>query len=593
MKQFLIVLAGVFAGLLLFFVGLPFVLIVALASSAKPASAPAAAVLSLDLRQPLTDQDPTSPFAGITGGRRLSVMSITSTLKRAATDDRVKGLLIRLPEGGIAPAAADEIRMALKGFRASGKPVIAHSQGLYPSGMPVSSYMLGAASGAFWMQPGASLQAVGAASSDLFFKRAFDKYGITADYQQRYEYKNAVNPFLQSDYTAAHKESELGYMGSIYAAETAQAAADRAQDPAALRAALEGGPYLAEDALAKRLIDHVGQEADAEAELQRKADGASLLDFAAYRNTEATTTVASGPALAVISAEGAIETGASTNDGFQSSSGIKSDDVAKAFAAAVADSSVKAIVFRVSSPGGSDTASEQILNGVRAAKAAGKPVVVSMGTYAASGGYWISSEASEIVAQPTTLTGSIGVFGGKFVLGPALARFGIDARSLSVGGPYADAFDTSKPFTDGQRAAFAGWMDRIYTGFVTRVAEGRKLPVDRVREIAKGRVWTGVQAKELGLVDKLGGFDTAVAEARRLGGLPKDGAVTLKRFPARSTPFEALARMFGAQTEAGQAVLAAAAVLEDPQARALADAAMRARLQASGQAAVLAPLPLH
>ena len=203
---------------------------------------------------------------------------------------------------------------------------------------------------------------------------------------------------------------------------------------------------------------------------------------------------------------------------------VRSDDVSKAFYDAIDDKSVKAIVFRISSPGGSDTASEQILSAVRAAKAAGKPVVVSMGTYGASGGYWIASQANQIIAEPTTLTGSIGVFGGKFALGPALAVFGVDARDLKVGGDYADAFGMGAPMTPAQKVAFSAWMDRIYNGFVARVAAGRRLPEDRVRQIAKGRVWTGVQAKDLGLVDDVGGFYLAIDRAKALAGNQRRGA---------------------------------------------------------------------
>ena len=421
MKQFLLTAAGVFAALILFFVGLPLVLVVGLIASSKPAATPARAVLSLDLRQSLPDQAPDNPFAFVTG-RKLSVLSVAQGLRDAAADDDVKALLIRLPEGGMAPAAADEIRAAVLAFRAAGKPVIAHSQGLYPSGVPVATYMLGAASGGgFWMQPQASLQATGAASETMFYKRFFDKYGIKADYQQRYQYKTAVNPLLYDDYTPAHREEELGWMGSVYGAEVAAAAADRRMDATALRTALEAGPYIAQDALQRRLIDHVGGVEEAEAQLKASAgDGAQLVDFNTYSARNPARSGGGGEAIAVIGAEGAIVTGTSRNSGFSTSSEVRSDDLQRAFQKAAADASVKAIVFRVSSPGGSDTASEQIGAAVRAAKAAGKPVVVSMGTYAASGGYWISADASEIVAEPTTLTGSIGVFGGKFVLGPAL-----------------------------------------------------------------------------------------------------------------------------------------------------------------------------
>jgi len=577
MKQFLITMAGVFAGLALFFVGVPFLVIASIAGAAKPAAPPAETLLNLDLRQSLADQEAQNPFSFLQG-RSLSVVSVVETLHRAERDSRVKGMLIRLPEGGLPPASADELRLAIEAFRNAGKPVVAHSQGLYPSGFSTSAYMLGAVSGQYWMQPSSSLQAVGVAKEETFFKRAFDKYGVKADYEQRYEYKNAVNPFLYDDFTPAHREAELGYINSIYGSELALAAADRKQTPAQLRANLEAGPYSAEDAVAKGLIDHVGQERDAEAALRAQTSSAAkLIDLAAYRNSASDANVSAGTAVAVIGAEGDIVTGTARGSGFSTSSGVFSDDVAKAFYDAIDDHAVKAIVFRVSSPGGSDTASEQILAALNAAKAAGKPVVVSMGVYAASGGYWISSQASEIIAEPTTLTGSIGVFGGKFVTGPALARFGVDTRSLGVGGDYASAFGSGQEFTPSQRAQFSSWMDHIYGGFVARVAAGRHLPVERVKAIAKGRVWTGLQAKDLGLVDKIGGFYDAVYEAKRLGGLSTADAVVLKPFPSRKSPFEAVQNAMGVSAVSIKTLAAAAWILGDPRAQSLMDEMMRAR----------------
>ncbi|HEY5288929.1 MAG TPA: signal peptide peptidase SppA, partial [Caulobacteraceae bacterium] len=462
---------------------------------------------------------------------------------------------------GMSPAAADELRLAFKRFRAAGKPILAYSQGLYAQGQVASTYELAASSGNIWMQPASSFQATGVARQDLFFKRLFDQHGVVADFQQRSEYKTAINPFLYSDYTAAHRLSELSWLGSVYESALAGAAADRAMAPATLKASLEAGPYSAEDAKAKGLVDALGQVKDAERAILTKAgSGARLLEFNDYAARARgdglnVAGVGAAPTVAVISAEGEIMTGRGGGGESPLSGGqtIGSDDVAKAFYKAIDDGEVKAIVFRVSSPGGSDTASEQILGAVRAAKAAGKPVVVSMGTYGASGGYWIASQASQIVAEPTTLTGSIGVFGGKFALGPALARLGIDARGIKVGGDYADALAMGAPMTPTQRAAFAAWMDHIYDGFIGRVAQGRGMAPDRVREIAKGRVWTGAQAKALGLVDGLGGFYQAVDRAKALAGIK--GEARLESFNARPTPFEALRNLFGAGAD-GATVLA-------------------------------------
>lgn len=588
MKQFLITAAGVFAGLMIFLIGVPFLLIAMAVGAASGPPTPSRAVLELDLREQITDQSPQNPLANL-GGASLSVMSIIERLDRAEDDDKVRGLLVRLPEDGMEPAMADELRQALLRFRASGKPVIAHSQGLYAAGAVTSTYMLGSASGQLWMQPGASLQVTGIVSEEPFFKRLFDRYGVNPQFEQRREYKNAVNPFLQSDYTPAHREATLSWMGSIYASNLATAAADRKVDPATLRRTLEAGPYLAEDAVGLKLIDRVGQVREAQQALLKQAgDDARIIDLEDYGHDRGDRSGA-GPSIAVIEAEGPILTGRDGGSNpFTGGSNIHSDDLAEAIQRAGRADNVKAVVLRVNSPGGVDTASEQILDAIRAVKARGKPVVVSMGTYAASGGYWIASGASAIVAQPTTLTGSIGVYGGKFALGETLSRWGVDVRQVGVGGDYAGAFSLGQPFTPAQRAGFAAWMDRIYATFIDRVATGRNLPPARVQEIARGRVWTGVQAKSLGLVDQLGGFYDAVDRAKTLAKL--EGEPALRRMTPTESPMEALQKALGVSAMSARTLAAAAWVMGDPRAEGLIERAVEMRLRERG-ATVLAPTP--
>ncbi|MGH6971323.1 MAG: S49 family peptidase, partial [Caulobacteraceae bacterium] len=500
MKHFLLTVAGVFVGLVLFGAAAAGAAFLLLMASASPKPLPQRAVLTLDLRQGLADQAPQGGFS-LFGARPLSVMGIETTLRRASADPRVGGLFVRLPDAGMGPAEADELRLAFQHFRASGKPILAYSQGLYPEGPVTSTYELGAASGDFWMQPGAPFQAVGLAQEDIFFKNFFDKYGVVADFQQRYQYKNAVNPYLYSDYTPAHREAALSWMGSVFATSLAAAAADRKLSPPALQTIIAAGPYSAEEAKAKGLVDQVGDLKTAQdAILKAAGEGAKFAAFAEYEaNARRASGASAAPEIALIEAEGDIVTGTARNGAaLGAGQRIYSDDLAAEFERAAADKAVKAIVLRLSSPGGSDTASEEILSAVRAARAAGKPVVVSMGDYGASGGYWISSDASAIVAEPSTLTGSIGVYGGKFAVGPALAKFGVDVHGLQVGGPYASADGLGQAMTPAQTAAFGASLDRVYAGFVGRVAAGRRMPVARVEAIAKGHVWTGAQAKGLG-----------------------------------------------------------------------------------------------
>ena len=583
MKQFLITIAGVFVGLLLFFVAVPILLIASIIGAASEGpDIPAQSVLTLDLRESLSDQTGGSPFAAF-GGSGLSVMQVVTTLHEAEDDKRIKALFIRLPEGGVPPAAAEEIRGAVKSFRAAGKRVVAHSQGFLPQGVVTSTYMLGAAADEFWLQDTASFQVTGISTEEVFLKGLFDRYGVVADFQQRYEFKNAANPFLYTGYTPEHRAATLSWMTSVYDNALVNAAADRKQSPQALRAALESGPLSAPEALARRLVDRLGQVEFAEKTLlDRFGDDAETLEFDDYAATAGDGGGDSGPEIAVVEAEGAIVTGTGGTDPFGSNTNVYSDDVAEALYEAAEDDDVEAVVFRVSSPGGSDVASDQILAAVQAVQKAKKPVVVSMGTYAASGGYWISAKADAIVAQPSTLTGSIGVFGGKFAIGPALERYGVNFEGVSVGGEFTDAFTQERAFNQAERAEFSEFLDRIYQGFITRVAEGRNLPVARVNEIARGRVWTGAQARQLQLVDETGGFYQALATAKRLAKIDADTEVNLRRFPAQKSPFEALGGLFGASVASVRTLAAAAWVLGDPRAEALLDKMAETRLRAKG-----------
>jgi protease-4 len=228
-------------------------------------------------------------------------------------------------------------------------------------------------------------------------------------------------------------------------------------------------------------------------------------------------------------------------------------------------------------------------------KKAGKPVVVSMGTYAASGGYWVASQADRIVAQPSTLTGSIGIYGGKLAIGPALARYGVDLESLTVGSNLAAAYTAGQPLDQAQRAALAALIDDGYRDFVALVAKGRNLTPARVQEIARGRVWTGEQARQLGLVDELGGFNTAVAAAKRLAKIDADDEVRFKRLPGDKDPFEAIQGLLGVSASSAKTLAAAGWLLGDPRAAKIMDGLAEARLRdmsaSAGGATVLAPSP--
>jgi protease IV len=551
----LITIAGVFLGLLMFFIFIPMMLIASVAGSSAPVT-PSHAVLLIDLREPLTDLPPSTPFASFSSSA--SVTGLVQKLEAAESDDHVKGIFIRAPEAGMAPAHAEEIRQALIDFKASGKFIIAHAQGF--ENPTLSNYVAVSAASEIWMQGTTNFTATGLVAETMFLGGAFEKFGVTPEFEQFYEYKNAVNSYTLRDYNGPHRESTTSMIGSIYNAFVGAIAYDRKIPVEPLKAILDSAPLSANAALAAKLIDKLGQpeEAmDAALETAGGRDDAAFVDISSY-----TPAASSGPVVALVGGEGAIVTGPAGTDPFVPDADMKSDAIAQAIRDATDDDDVKAIVFRVSSPGGSSSASDQIWAAVERAKAAKKPVVVSMGAYAASGGYFVSTGADAIFAMPSTITGSIGVFGGKFAVNEALNRYtGANISEIQVGGPFASAFSTANRFTNEQRVAFNASLAAIYKDFTGKVAVGRKLPIARVQEIAKGRVWTGNQAKDLGLVDQIGGLRTAIGKAKALAGIEAKDSVTIRTFPQSTDPLTALGQALGSSAQTARTTARAAAVV--------------------------------
>lgn len=589
MKQFLITVAGVITGLLIFgvifFLIIPMIMIAAVTSTMQTgehkASADAAEriVLTLDLREPRLDQPSGAPFAF---AEAAPLTKVVETLARAENDDKVKGLYIRANEFGMPPAQAAEIRQAILSFRESGKYVLAHSQGF--NSTSVIPYMAVSAADEIWMQDTSQFAATGMSSEAMFLGGAFEKFDAQSQIFQIAEYKNAANTYNETGFTEAHRESLTSMLTSLYNTALSAAAADRATDPRALRALIEDGPYSAEAAVEAGLADRMGQAIEAENYLLQKAgEDASLIELADYART-AEKAFNSGPTIAFVGGQGAIVTGDTLDytGPFGGGDYMGSDTVAAAILEAAEDDDVKAIVFRVDSPGGNVVASDQIWDAVERAQAAGKPVVVSMGSLAASGGYYVSAGADRILALPNTLTGSIGIFGGKIVTDGTLELVGLNVEPLSVGGEFAGAYTSQRLFTPYQAEAVRESLENGYLEFTSRVAEGRDMDLDLVQQIAKGRVWTGQQALERGLVDELGGLRAAIGAAKELAGIEADESITLKTYPHELTEWQKFQRLFGASGETAQALIAMKDIVQMPEVQ----AALRARAAAgqNGQA---------
>ena len=536
MRQFFITVLGTIVGMVLF----AFLLIViiggiigaAASSASKTSEGPVGAkVLSLDLRQPIRDH---GGDVTLFGGKQASIVNVVRALDKAKTDNDVKGLFIRARSWGMTPASAEELRSALIDFKNSGKFVIAHSQGF--EGTSVLGYYAVSAADEIWQQATSGFAAAGLASETPFYGGVAEHFDANADFVQFHEYKNAANIYTQDDYTDAHREATTSMLTSLYNTAVTQIAKDRGLDASKVKDLLESAPHTAEAAHEAGLIDKLGYLQEVRKYIADKTD----IEDIPFQNITSygAPGYKSGPVIAFVGGEGAVTMGRSQDGSnpFSNAVTMGGDTVTQSIDAAIKDKRVKAIVFRVSTPGGSPTASDQINAAVLRAKAAGKPVIISMGQYAASGGYYVAAHADKIVALPTTITGSIGVLGGKVSLENTYSKIGYNVERIAVGGEYLGVYSGDTAFSEAQRAKYYSQMEDIYVDFTELVAEGRNLPIERVREIAKGRVWTGEQAIEIGLVDELGGIMRAIELAKEMAEIEADTEVYVKTFP-RPKPF--------------------------------------------------------
>jgi len=498
---------------------------------------PSNMVVELDARGDMPDKAQPALFELPTTGN--SIMEVVLGLDAAARDARVKGIYLRVGSGDLSIAKAEELRDALKRFRARGKFVIAHAQSFYSGGL--GDYGLAASADEIWMQPAGSFFSSGAATSTLFFKGLFDKLEAQPQFVQRYEYKNAANTFTQTDYTEAHREATTRLLQSWYDTAITESAADRKMEKAAFAALIDQSPSTVEFAKANGLITSVGYDDEASTAAAKKAGGAKVVEFKKYYAAIRPTLRTGDAKFALIHAAGEIVDGDGANA--LNSTIVAGDRFAEAVRDATRDSEVQAIVLRVDSPGGSAIASDQIRAALQKARDANKPVVVSMGGYAASGGYYISLASDRIVAQPGTLTGSIGVIFGKFAIGQTLALAGVNAREIAVG-KNALFLSGTEAWNEEQLAKANAQADYVYDDFTKKVAASRKMPLERVQEIARGRVWTGADAKERGLVDELGGFWKAVDLAKGLTKVPANASVAFKSYPTREGFIDMLSKLF-------------------------------------------------
>lgn len=500
-------------------------------------SIPSKVILELDLEHRLVEYVPDDPVARIVSGRTPTMLGLIEALQRAATDHRVVGLIARVGEAGLPLADVQEIRDAVIAFRHTGKPAIAYAETFGEGGNANGSYYLATAFDKIYLQPSGELGLAGLLFERSFLRGTLDKLGFVPRLDHRSEYKSAMNVLTEKKFTAAHREANEKIMESQFGQIVTGIARARNLSEDKVRALIDRGPFLGDEALDAKLVDKLGYRDAAYDDIRKKAGPHTKFLYLSKYLNRAGSPYDDGATVALIYGVGGVKRGKSGYDPIFEEVTMGADTVAAAFRAAATDKSVKAILFRIDSGGGSYVASDTIWREVARAKKAGKPIIVSMGAVPGSGGYFIALPADKIVAQPATLTASIGVIAGKFLTTNFWDKLGItwdEVHSSSNAMAYSGLHD----FTPEQWARFETWLDRIYDDFTTKVAEGRKLPREKVLEIAKGRVWTGEDAKALGLVDELGGFPVALRLVREAAKLPADAKIKLKLFPPKRSVLE-------------------------------------------------------
>ena len=480
-------------------------------------------LLEMDLTELPAEVDSDDPLARLRARGRPQLRSILRALHEAAADRHVVGLIAKV--GGALPwATMQELRLGVRAFAASGKPTFAWAESFGEGSGDMAAYVLATGFDTIWLQPGGGLGLLGVGVETTFVRGALDRLGIEPQFEQRYEFKNAADRYMRTELTEAHRIALDRLAESVFTEAVAAIAAGRAIEAERVRELADTGPRTAPEALEAGLVDALGYRDEVYAAMRSRVGADAELLFADRWHPRRRPHV---PArrrghVALIEVRGVIASGRTRRGPMGRQVG--SDSIGASLRAATNDEHVRAVVLHIDSPGGSAVASDTIWREVCRVREAGKPVVVSMGEAAASGGYYIACPADVIVALPSTLTGSIGVFGGKMVVRELLDRIGVTTGSVSQGARSL-MFSPRRGFSDDERERFAATIDAIYVDFVAKVAQGRGRPVAEIEAVARGRVWTGSDALGIGLVDELGGLRDAIRIARLRAGLSDDAPV--------------------------------------------------------------------
>lgn len=490
-------------------------------------------VLSLDLRDVPSESTGSSLLGGDLFGAKRDIVETVQLLWQAADDPRVVGMFVDIGDESAGLGRVQELRQAIARFRGKGKFALGFADSLGSGGTHFSDYYLASALEQIWLQPSGGFAVAGLAIETPFLKDGLDRLGIRIEGGKRYEYKSAPDTFTDTAYPPPARENLQQLLDSLYGQFVSDVARERHLEPAKVRQLIDSVPFDSEKAREEKLVDRIGYRADALDEVATRAGkNRTLVTLSDYANDPGRPKPR-GDTLALVRVNGAIMSGSPSRGPLDDDNVATAEDVVDALDQASSAKDVKAIVLRIDSPGGTYPAADAIADAVGRARSAGKPVIVSMGDVAASGGYLAALRADVIVAQPTTITASIGVFGVWPVATGLLASLGVNVERLSVG-TNAGMYSVFQPPTAAQRVAISRQLDEIYAEFTRQVGEARKLEGGRLDAAARGRVFSGIDAKKADLIDELGGLQLALNIAKAKGGIDESRQVELRAYPPES-----------------------------------------------------------
>ncbi|MGN0913837.1 MAG: signal peptide peptidase SppA [Alphaproteobacteria bacterium] len=498
-------------------------------------------ILTIDFNNDYPEVRADDLFSELSEVPSTSFFDLIKAINVAALDDRIKAIVANVNESSLGLSQIQEVRRAIENFRKTGKKAYLYSTGFGSFGGGTSEYYLAAAFDEIWMQPNTEAGITGLNFEVPFFRSILSKAGVQAEFYTRYEYKNAAASLLNDKLSPEYRKELNKLGGSIYSVMKEDICRDRNLKKEMFDKLVNNAPLSAEDALAAGLIDYIGYKPELieKAIQETKGKMVNVLDYVSsfssgYRNL---------PTVALVVIEGVIAEGESYANSLRDEAVAGADTIVKQLDDILRNDNVKALVIRVNSPGGSYTASNEIWYAIKRIKEKKQiPVVVTQGNYAASGGYFVSIAGDYIFSEPSSITGSIGVLGGKMVLSGLWNKLGIHWGEVKFG-ENSGILSVNHKFTPKEKEIFNCSLDRVYKDFTLKVSEARHIEITKMDKLARGRVWTGIDAADAGLVDAIGGIDEAVAWAKAQAGIKPKDKFEIVYYPKKKTLSEKLSQL--------------------------------------------------